>query len=59
MQPRSTAVVMSGSPPNGVGFEQAKGRGVQHICIWDAFGETWANATGGPRLCVHQSIEEY
>ena len=57
--PTTAAVVLSGNPPNGVGFEQAKGRGVRQLCIWDAFGETWSNATGGARLGVHQSIEEY
>ena len=56
----STAgVVLSKYPPNGVGFEQAKGHGARQLCIWDAFGETWTNATGGAQPGVHQSIEGY
>ena len=57
-EPGSVAEVLSAAPPNGVGFEQAKGKGVRQLCIWDAFGETWTNSTGGALPGQHRSIPE-
>ena len=57
-EPGSVAEVLSAAPPNGVGFEQATGKGVRQLCIWDAFGETWTNSTGGALPGQHRSIPE-
>jgi hypothetical protein len=40
--------------PNGLAF-----MGVKHVSVWDAFGETWSNSTGGLLPGVHRSIPEF
>lgn len=57
--PTSVGEILSAVPPNGVGFEQSSGKGVRSLCVWDAFGETWTNKTGGAMVGVHQSIPEF
>jgi hypothetical protein len=53
--------VLSNKGPNGVAQLHAGKNytGVRQICIWDAFGETWTNRTGGPHPGVHKSIPQY
>jgi hypothetical protein len=56
---RTVSVVLSNQPPNGIGFAPSPGSDVRQVCIWDAFGQTWANANGTVHPGVHRSIPEY
>ena len=55
----AVAKALSSVPPLGVAFEQSHGTGVRQLCIWDAFGETHANASGSVYPGIHGSIPEY